>query len=37
LFLLTLLAVPIPILLWAVDVDRGREDAARYAQEESME
>jgi MFS transporter, UMF1 family len=35
LFLLFLLAVPIPILLWCVDVEKGREDAALYAMESS--
>ncbi len=36
LFLLFLLAVPIPILLWCVDVEKGREDAAVYTFESSQ-
>lgn len=34
-FLVALLATPIPILLFLVDVEQGRQDAAVYAQEET--
>lgn len=28
-----MLILPLPLLGWAVDVERGREDAGRYAKE----
>lgn len=35
LFLAALLAVPLPILAWCVDIDAGRRDAVAYSKEEA--
>lgn len=35
-FLFVLLALPIPILLWRVNVEVGHADAHQYSQEEAL-